>query len=369
MPINIAFIIDHLPIGGTENQLYELINRIDRRYFEPSLILLRDIRSSIYHTLACKKLILDVNNVIDIVSTRKLLTLVSFLKKNKIQIVQTFFPDGTLVGVLGARLASVPEIIISRRDVGTWHRRNDKIKYHLSNKFANQWLANSNAVKTYLVKKEHLTDSDIKVIPNGILYESFENLPLNKDSKNGSKITVGTISNFNRYVKRLDVFVNAMKILATRYDSLRFLIVGNIEMKHWDIVIPHDIIDKFEFIGITDNVHKYLSKIDIGVNCSDSEGFSNVILEYMASSIPCVCTNCDGNIEIIKDGFNGFLFAPGDYLSLAEKVATLADNKDLRQIFINNSLEKVKNKYDWSNTVMEHQIFYTRIIKNTRDNL
>ena len=38
------------------------------------------------------------------------------------------------------------------------------------------------------------------------------------------------------------------------------------------------------------NVPEKLNLFDIGLVCSDSEGFSNVILEYFASGVPCVCT-------------------------------------------------------------------------------
>lgn len=354
MPIRIAYIIDHLPRGGTEIQLAELIQRIDRRKFEPFLIMLRDMQeTSLHRKLDCRSLILNVDHARDILFTRGLWDLSSYLKKNRIRIIQTFFPDATLVGVLGARMASVPCIIISRRDIGTWHRRNDRMKFRITNKLAHHWIVNSHAVRQYLIHSEYVADADIKVIPNGIDHETFRRETPDKPVR-----TIGVISNFNRYVKRLDVFLRAMEIIARKYESIRFLIIGNVELKHWDAEISEDILDRFVFTGLTSNIHEYLPEIDIGINCSDSEGFSNVILEYMASSIPCVCTDCDGNREIVQDGCNGFLFPPGDPESLAAKVSLLIEDGNLRKRFIQASLDRMKDTFDWSRVVKEHEKYY-----------
>jgi len=360
MPVRIAYIIDHLPRGGTEIQLAELIQRLDKKKFEPSLILLRDKQGeSLHKTLDCRNLVLNINHARDILVTRGLWDLFFYLKRNNVQIVQTFFPDATLVGVLGARMASVPCIIISRRDIGTWHRKNDRLKFHITNKLAHHWVVNSHAVRRYLMHRESVADANIKVIPNGISYEMFRRKTRDKPVQ-----TIGVISNFNRYVKRLDVFLRAMEIIARKYESVRFVVIGNIELKHWNTDVSEDVLNRFVFTGSTSNIHAYLPEIDIGINCSDSEGFSNVVLEYMASSIPCVCTDCDGNREIVQDGWNGYLFPPGDHEALAARVSRLIEDGELRNRFIQASLGKIKDTFDWSRVVQEYENYYLSLAGN-----
>lgn len=71
------------------------------------------------------------------------------------------------------------------------------------------------------------------------------------------------------------------------------------------------------FLHQQDNVRELLLKMTIGVICSDSEGLSNSIMEYMASGLPVVATKTGGNPELIEDGKTGFMVRPGDSEALA----------------------------------------------------
>ena len=53
-----------------------------------------------------------------------------------------------------------------------------------------------------------------------------------------------------------------------------------------------------------------ISIFDVAVLASLSEGFSNVILEYMASAKPVVATEVGGNPEIVVHGETGLLVPP-----------------------------------------------------------
>ena len=58
----------------------------------------------------------------------------------------------------------------------------------------------------------------------------------------------------------------------------------------------------------------------MAVLASFSEGFSNVILEYMALARPVVATEVGGNPEIVVHGETGLLVPPGDYKALASAI-------------------------------------------------
>jgi glycosyltransferase involved in cell wall biosynthesis len=72
---------------------------------------------------------------------------------------------------------------------------------------------------------------------------------------------------------------------------------------------------------------EYVEKFSVAVLCSESEGFSNAIVEYMQAARPVVCTDTGGNPEIVQDGRNGFLVPVGDSGALAERlVQVLSDS-------------------------------------------
>jgi glycosyltransferase involved in cell wall biosynthesis len=61
------------------------------------------------------------------------------------------------------------------------------------------------------------------------------------------------------------------------------------------------------------------------------EPFARVVLEGMISGLVVVATQTGGTVEILTDGENGLLFAPGSVDDLAQKITCLADDPGLRR--------------------------------------
>jgi glycosyltransferase involved in cell wall biosynthesis len=60
---------------------------------------------------------------------------------------------------------------------------------------------------------------------------------------------------------------------------------------------------------------KYFQSADVYISLSTQEGMSNAMLEAMATGLPVIAPACDAVTPLIKDGWNGFLFIPGDLTS------------------------------------------------------
>src|SRR3989338_4526181 len=65
-----------------------------------------------------------------------------------------------------------------------------------------------------------------------------------------------------------------------------------------------------------DDIELYFRAADFFILPSHSEGMPNVVLEAMASGIPCIATKVSGIQELIQDGKNGYTFSPGDSKTL-----------------------------------------------------
>ena len=90
-------------------------------------------------------------------------------------------------------------------------------------------------------------------------------------------------------------------------------------------------------------INEYASSSMLAVT-SRWEGFSMVILEAEECGLPIVSFNCNyGPSDLVDDGDNGFLIAPGDIHDFAEKVIKLATDKNRRQKMGRNSFERSKN--------------------------
>ncbi|MCC8028868.1 MAG: glycosyltransferase [Lachnospiraceae bacterium] len=95
----------------------------------------------------------------------------------------------------------------------------------------------------------------------------------------------------------------------------------------------------------SDKLNEKLSEAGIHVCSSYRESFGMVIIEGFAMGIPCVSFACDGPAEIITDGYDGFLVEKEDTDALANAMAKLMSDENLRQKMGKNAHETAK-QYD-----------------------
>lgn len=101
---------------------------------------------------------------------------------------------------------------------------------------------------------------------------------------------------------------------------------------------------------------------DLFVLASENETFGQVYIEAMACGIPVIGTNVGGVPEIITNGYNGFLIAPGDSSNLARKIEEIFNNEELRKSFIENGLKVVKRKFSSNKQISNMFSYLERLI-------
>jgi glycosyltransferase involved in cell wall biosynthesis len=79
-----------------------------------------------------------------------------------------------------------------------------------------------------------------------------------------------------------------------------------------------------EFLGHRDDVEALIGEADLGVLPSLSEGLSNTLLEFMAGGLAVVASRVSGSEDVVVDGRNGWLFAPGDVAALTAALGAAA---------------------------------------------
>lgn len=86
---------------------------------------------------------------------------------------------------------------------------------------------------------------------------------------------------------------------------------------------------------------------DIFVSPTYSEGFSNTILEAMASGLPVISTDTIGVVDCIEDGRNGLLVPIKSVTPLTEAMLRLLTDAPLRRSMALQALRDVQEKYSW----------------------
>ena len=94
---------------------------------------------------------------------------------------------------------------------------------------------------------------------------------------------------------------------------------------------------------------------------SSYEGFGIVYLEGMAIGLPAVGTTAGAASEIITNGETGFLVPPDDAKTLSERLALLAEDRDLLAQMSVKALERYRQQPTWVETAAKIRQFLVRM--------
>jgi glycosyltransferase involved in cell wall biosynthesis len=94
---------------------------------------------------------------------------------------------------------------------------------------------------------------------------------------------------------------------------------------------------------------------DVFVLASFSEGHPKVLLEAMASGVPCVASDCEGNRSLVEDGRTGLLFDPHRPAELAGQIRRLLAESRLAASLASTARSLVVDRYDL-NALLDREI-------------
>ena len=333
----ILFLIDEIggiAEGGTERQVLQLIELATRLGYEPRLAVLRGTEWLTEKEAGCPMYFAGVNSLLNPTGWSAGAKLVGWMRRERISLVQTFFVECNVFGPWLGRLAGVPVIVGSRRNLNQWHGWPKWMEpwmlrlQRLTNRSADCVIANSLVVAEETFKTERVPQRKLHVAYNGIDLVKFSRLDELREQARQmlgvgqDEIVVGNISCF-REVKGIPQFVDAARIVLEKEPRMRFLAVGDGEQ--YALVVErireYGLEDRILLAGQQTDVLPYLAAMDIGVLSSLAEGFSNSLLEYMASGLASVATEVGGNREAL-DGA-GILVPPDDAKAMAEAILEL----------------------------------------------
>jgi len=362
--IRILFLIDTIsgPNGGTEKHVLELIDHLDQTKFQVYLGCLYQSQWLKDHAPACPQITLNFKGYWHPNFIWQVIKLVRFLKKENVQILQTFFLEANIIGMISTKFAKVPWTIASRRNIG---HRNTPFKTQVL-KFLSSattaYLANCQKVKQVVIDQERVDPQKVRVIYNGVDPDRFSPGHSSTRAKLGlpeGKLIVGMVANLKK-IKGIDFFLEAAgKITRKRRDVLFVIIGGEYEEEYYlNLRDNMGLKETVLFLGIKKDIEDYLRAFDVAINSSLTEGFSNSILEYMASGLAVVATDVGGNAEAVVDGQTGLIVPAADSEKLAEAIQNLLADKKLRRDMGEKGREKILANFTQEKMIRELEEFY-----------
>jgi glycosyltransferase involved in cell wall biosynthesis len=275
----------------------------------------------------------------------------SFIRSENIQVVHGFMHKGSMGAALAGRLSSAPVILTSRRNLGYHHTRWSLTQTRIANRFVTRIVANSEKAKQVTAEIEGVDPGIIDVLYNGVNTDDFypssaprHDLPvaIPRDSR-----VVGIVANY-RPVKDLVLFLKAAAIVTRTSDDVYFLLVGRGPLEHDLRALANElnISDRVIFTCGNGEVLPYLHRMCIGCLSSESEGFSNSLLEYMAVGLPVVAVDVGGNSEAVVDGKTGFLVRSRTPEAFAAPILRLLADESMRLRMGQAGLQRCLKEFD-----------------------
>lgn len=340
--IKIAFVIDTIesPTAGTEKQLLLLLKHLDRTKFKPYLCVLRSSTWLREEFDLCELFDADILSFKKLSAYRNIYMLSRFFRAEGIDIVQTHFRDASIVGILAAKIAGVRTIVGTRRNQGYWYTPVELEIQKFLNRWVTAFVSNSQSTKRWVMDTEGVPEEKVTVIYNAIDFAPFDAITQNDRISVRNELgipqdvpVIGIVANL-RPVKALDVFLRAAALVNEYIPKIQFLIIGegserqSLENEAQKLGVSN----KVCFAGKRADVPRLLSVFGIGVLTSNSESFSNAVIEYLAAGLPVVATDVGGCREAIAGGINGYIVPVGDWQKIGKWLIELIESGEIAEM-------------------------------------
>lgn len=204
-------------------------------------------------------------------------------------------------------------------------------------------IADSSAVSDDLMKVLARTKPTVwKNTVDTKIFKPAESLPEPNVDHTSRPIRVGLVATFARWKGHETFFRAAKKILETFEKPIHFVVVGGplyrANESQWSqselesMAETVGIRKHIDFLGFHEDIVGIYQDLDIVVHASTApEPFGQVIIEAMACGKPVIVAAHGGAAEIGTPGEDLLHHVPGDCESLAQGIALLLNNFDLRK--------------------------------------
>lgn len=358
MPLNqtpplIAHIIFSLGIGGLENGLVNLINRMPVDRYRHVIICLKN-STDFKNRLQRKDIEIYELNKREGQDWHSFVKIYRLLKQIKPAIVHT----RNLAAIeyqVPALLAGVKHRVHGEHGWDVFDPDGSNKKYRLLRRMLgliiDRFIPLSGHLDNYLREKVGIPDSKIRRICNGVDTERFH--PSRPKVVVGDcpwsdaemRLVIGTVGRMHGVKDQMTLaraFVELLKRQPESKNTVGLIMIGDGPLREQvrQLLDENDLLDQAWLPGERSDVAELMRGFDVFVLPSQAEGISNTILEAMASGLPVIATRVGGNPELVEHGKTGFLVERQNPSELAGRLSDYIGDPKLCNEHGNNGRER-----------------------------
>lgn len=375
-PIRLTTVLDVNGVGGAELQLLALFRRFDPSVVRPKVVSLRDA-APLADEFRAAGFPVEVIGRAGRYDLRTVPRLVRQFRRDStdVVLVANYQAAALTLGRLAARLARVRANVIAvhNMELAAVGRRclprHDVETLFLSDALV--LLAPSQG--RYLHGEEGVGRFPWRrvpevVIPNGIELPG----PPTATRRRAARATLGLAPEdfVVGIVARLtpekahEVLFEAVAKLAPSHAGLRLVVVGDgaRETQLRQLARELGIADRVIFTGLRRDVPELLPGFDISCLSSVREAAPVSVIESMAAGVPVVATGCGAIPDMVADGEEGFVVPVNDSGAIADRIARLAADPELRAAQGVQARARAERDYRVEATAESYQRLLTSLV-------
>ncbi len=332
-PIPVLLTVRELHHGGIERDVSKIALTLDRSRFQPHVASYQanGMRFEELSSAGIPFLHVPLSSLKSPAALSAALRVVRYIREHGIRITHAYDSSAVFVAPI-ARALRVPAVLSSTLGNRDLLDQRTRRQVRWTDKIVDTVVVNCEAMRRHMVDDEHFPNERIELCYNGVDTGQFFPAPAAKPAPVAdASFLIGSVCVL-RPEKALHLLQEAFARIRHLRPGMKLLLVGSgpelprLQLNCRRLGIQDDCV----ILPATSRVPQFLRAFDIFVLCSRSEAFSNSLLEAMACGCCAVGSRVGGTPELIGNDERGLLFRTGDAGDLAEKLATLIGNEQLR---------------------------------------
>jgi len=379
-PPLIVHVVYRFAVGGLENGVVNLINRLPPQSWRHAVISLTDVDAAFAARLSSAAVGCVALHKAPGHAVRLYPRLVALLRELKPAIVHTR-NLAALEATLPAWIAGVPARLHGEhgRDVGDLDgssRRYQRVR-RLFRPFVTRYVALSPDLASYLRERVGVPATRIDQVYNGVDTARFRPAPGGRAAidacpfREADHWLVGTVGRMEKVKDQTNLaraFVSAVRADPEARARLRLVLVGDGKLKREveTLLESAGVRELAWFAGERADVVPLLQGLDCFVLPSLAEGVSNTILEAMACGLPVVATRVGANAELVEQNVTGRTVPAADSDALAREIGAYFTTPALARQHGQAGRRRVERRFSLERMVDDYDRVYRGLLRTHR---
>jgi glycosyltransferase involved in cell wall biosynthesis len=383
--LRIAYLTTSLEVGGSERQLVALNRGLPDERYEKHIICMsgygpleQDARAAgaelhdLRYPRAGPGNRFGARMIVPAAGT--LLRLARLVRRISPDILHTMLPVCNIVGAIAGRMARVPHLVCTKLALPVYRDGSRLIR--VLEDMTDPWFelvhCKSRGIADAVAETERIPRDRMRIVYNGLMsgrYGSASGRGVRAEfGIPESAFVIGMLANLNEYKGHADVLRGGTEVLR-QFPDAWFLFAGRddgIGPGLRELADSLGIGGRVIFAGERRDVPEILASMDLLVCASHQEGFSNVLLEAMATGLPIVATNVGGNPEAVDHEVTGVIVEPRAPDQLCAAMIRMASQRDNAKAMGERARERVHSLFSYEAMIAGMEAFYAEILPTPR---